>query len=197
VERFSGYMPDKVREQLVVRIHKPTHNTMSSFMADTAGWALDLENKEKWTNMLMGYTSSADTQGSTGIRWMHFNNLEDAKAFCVKQGWKYEVEEPWTVINTDGKRVYAHNFFSENLCLYRATMSPKKLVQTQFGHAERGSDPWINLKHTDFGNGAVKGASMPVWKDEFPNTGGKQFKASQWYRNTLASKQELSRKIGK
>lgn len=41
-----------------VRIHKPTKNAMQSGTNDTHKWKLDYEDRERWENPLMGWTST-------------------------------------------------------------------------------------------------------------------------------------------
>ena len=41
-----------------VRIYKPAKNAMQSGTYDTKKWKLDYENRERWENPLMGWTST-------------------------------------------------------------------------------------------------------------------------------------------
>lgn len=41
-----------------VRIYKPAKNAMQSGTFDTQKWKLDFENRERWENPLMGWTST-------------------------------------------------------------------------------------------------------------------------------------------
>ena len=47
--------------------------------------------QERWSNPLMGWTSTADPVSNLSVS---FSNPEQAIRFCKKRGWKYEVRTP-------------------------------------------------------------------------------------------------------
>lgn len=50
--------------------------------------ALSLTRQERWSNPLMGWTSTADPMSNMSLS---FSTPEQAVRFCKKRGWKYEV----------------------------------------------------------------------------------------------------------
>jgi len=71
----------------------------------------DNQASEKWSNSLMGWTSSADPYGSEPP--LVFENAMDAVYFAKKRGWKYAVTEPVKrVVRQDGAQ-YQDNFLPQ------------------------------------------------------------------------------------
>ena len=68
----------------------------------------------------MGWTSSADPNGSSGMRMMRFDTKEQAVAFLNRMGWKYKVSEAPPKHNFEGEKGY-----DKNLCVnpWYATVS--------------------------------------------------------------------------
>jgi len=192
--KYFSPFPEDVLKDLTVRIHKPTHNVMTSMREDTEGWAMEAEtNKPRWTNMLMAYTSSADPLGQTGMRKLRFSTAEAAARFAERNGWKFYVDEPPLVLSVYGKQEYAANFLNPHVRRRREAWSEKDLCQVEFGHEERGKPTWPNLKHTKYGEKESKVVSKTHWSDPHPNN----HSAKTWYRAGLKAKQDLARKIGK
>ncbi|KAG8993027.1 hypothetical protein FRB90_000811 [Tulasnella sp. 427] len=91
----------------VVRIYRPTRNTMQSGGTKGDQWRLNfdvLQGGGRWENPLMGWASSADYVQAMQLK---FRTKEDAIHFAEKQGWDYYVQQP-TV-----KRIPPKNY-SEN-----------------------------------------------------------------------------------
>ncbi|KAK9837992.1 hypothetical protein WJX74_009181 [Apatococcus lobatus] len=57
-------------------------------------WRLEIDNRQKWENNLMGWTSTADSMDSVMRSHLQFQTKEDAIAFAKKNGWPYDVREP-------------------------------------------------------------------------------------------------------
>ncbi len=191
--RYTNSMPESVQETLNVRIYKPARNIMQNTREDTIEWALDVDNQEKWNNQCMGYASSADPVGATGIRNLRFTRLEDAKTFCEKNGYKFQVDTPNPITEHYGDKIYAANFLSFHVRNRRAKMTPKQLIKSQYAHPESGKTCWVNLKHTPHGGEASKVVSGTQWSDPHPANHG----AKDWHAKGLGKEQELARKLGK
>lgn len=88
-----------------VRICKPSKNAMQSGTENTHLWRLDFEDRERWENPLMGWTSTGDPLSNLNV-W--FATAEEAAEYCDQNGWHYEIEEPMPRRNL--KKVYADNF---------------------------------------------------------------------------------------
>jgi len=100
----SGVPTEHVTQRRV-RIHKPAKNAMQSGTWNTQKWKIDYENRERWENPLMGWTSSGDPLSNMN---MWFTNKEDAIEYCERQGLVYEVDEEQPRRNL--KKTYAENF---------------------------------------------------------------------------------------
>lgn len=59
-------------------------------------WRIVAEVESKWSNPLMGWTSTADPLETT-LRQLTFFSAEEAAAYCDKMGYKYEIEAPVAV----------------------------------------------------------------------------------------------------
>lgn len=193
-ESYSNAMPKEVQERALYRVYRPAHDANQNFWCGQQYWTMELETQtEKWVNGLMAYTSSHDPLGSTGPRWLAFASAEEASDFCKRNNIKHYVDTFPVKQPLEGKCVYAANFLSDAVRNRRARFTPKKLQNVQFSHAERGKDPWVNLKHTPFGAKASKTVSMTQWSDPHPNL----HSAETWYARDLERRKELSRKLGK
>ena len=72
-------------------------------------WELRFQHRERWTNPLMGWASTADPHSNTVIK---FESKEAAIRFADKNGWNHEVEYTGEGSRADlsGTKAYAHNF---------------------------------------------------------------------------------------
>ena len=57
LSNISGVPLDQVEERRV-RIYKPAKNAMQSGTFDTQNWKIDFEDRARWENPLMGWTST-------------------------------------------------------------------------------------------------------------------------------------------
>jgi hypothetical protein len=60
--------------------------------AGAAEWRVAFRVERKWINLLIGWTSTADTE-ETMSRALYFESKEAAVAHAEKAGWEYEVIE--------------------------------------------------------------------------------------------------------
>lgn len=84
-----------------VKIFVPVRNPEQSGLSkaiDGPGkgplWRMEIDNRQKWENNLMGWTSTADSMDSVMRSHLQFNTKEEAIAFANKNGWPYDVREP-------------------------------------------------------------------------------------------------------
>jgi hypothetical protein len=90
-----------------VRIFRPSKNALQSGLRKTHSWQLEFERRApRVHDPLMGWIGSSDTQSQVRLR---FDTREEAIAFCEKNGWSYEVQEPPTAPPRAPKS-YADNF---------------------------------------------------------------------------------------
>lgn len=90
-----------------MRIYKPVKHSMQSGTSDTQCWKLDFEGGERWSNPLMGWTSTSDPL--TQLR-LKFETVESAIAYAKKYNLDYEVEEPIGKESPVVPKAYADNF---------------------------------------------------------------------------------------
>jgi NADH dehydrogenase (ubiquinone) Fe-S protein 4 len=77
------------------RVYSPARAASQQGLAGTAlgyggapSWRVEFDTRAKWTNPLMGWTSTADPLENVGaIGAMAFYTKEEAVAFCERQGW--------------------------------------------------------------------------------------------------------------
>jgi len=75
------------------RIFKRAREAPQSGWHNTKTWKIELDNRERWENPLIGYSSSGDPLSNISMN-MDFSSCEDAIRFCEKRQWPYEVLEP-------------------------------------------------------------------------------------------------------
>uniref|UniRef100_A0A1I8GVX1 NADH dehydrogenase [ubiquinone] iron-sulfur protein 4, mitochondrial n=1 Tax=Macrostomum lignano TaxID=282301 RepID=A0A1I8GVX1_9PLAT len=89
VTALSG-VPEEHIKTRHVRIYCPTRSVTQSGSHGTKNWRIEFDNRERWENPLMGWTSSADPLSTMAIS---FASSEEAAEFCSKNGWAYHIEE--------------------------------------------------------------------------------------------------------
>lgn len=102
---------------------------MQSGIKDTRRWEIEFATKARWTNPLMGWTSTDDPMGNVSLK---FESKEQAMEFAKKQGWKYDVIEPIEAQDLAGEKSYSYNFLPENVT--------KRLLQ-------QGTKASVHFKH--------------------------------------------------
>ncbi|PAV71075.1 hypothetical protein WR25_11279 [Diploscapter pachys] len=75
------------------RIFQPPRGTTQAGWNNAQGWKIQLDTRERWDNPLIGYCSSGDPLSNIDMA-LHFATREDAIAFCEKNRWQWEIEEP-------------------------------------------------------------------------------------------------------
>ncbi|KAL4131456.1 hypothetical protein QTP88_008767 [Uroleucon formosanum] len=101
----TGVPEEHVKTRLV-KISKATKNVMQSGTDNTHNWVMEFDNRERWENPLMGWTSTGDPLSNMKIE---FAERTDAINFCEKNGWKWylEAENKTRPIRS---KSYANNF---------------------------------------------------------------------------------------
>ena len=99
----------------VVHIRQETKSARQSPINGEYHWHIKLSEDgvgaEKWTNSLMGWTSSADPYQSDVP--LKFNNAAEAVYFAKKRGRKYVVHEPIMRVLGENETQYQDNFLSQ------------------------------------------------------------------------------------
>ncbi|XP_019868695.1 NADH dehydrogenase [ubiquinone] iron-sulfur protein 4, mitochondrial isoform X2 [Aethina tumida] len=89
VSLISG-VPEEHIKGRKVRIYEPPKNAMQSGTNNIGHWEMDFDNRERWENPLMGWSSTGDPLSNMKIQ---FSTKEEAIEFCSKNGWEYFVQE--------------------------------------------------------------------------------------------------------
>ncbi|XP_011177063.1 NADH dehydrogenase [ubiquinone] iron-sulfur protein 4, mitochondrial [Zeugodacus cucurbitae] len=85
---ISGVPEEHVKERRV-RIHLPPKNTMQSGTDNLHHWVIEFDNRERWENPLMGWTSTGDPLSNLEVS---FGSKEEAIEHCERNGWRWFVD---------------------------------------------------------------------------------------------------------
>lgn len=88
-----------------VRIFMPAKNAMQSGTNNVKKWRIEFDAWERWDNRLMGWCSTGDPLSNTIVE---FSDVEDAIAYCERNKWTFEVEEPQKLRRL--KKNYGENY---------------------------------------------------------------------------------------
>ncbi|VDN50168.1 unnamed protein product [Dracunculus medinensis] len=86
-------IPEEHMEPRVARIYIPAREATQSAWNNTKTWKIELDNRQRWENPLIGWSSSGDPLSNISMA-LDFASKEDAIRFCEKNRWNYEVDEP-------------------------------------------------------------------------------------------------------
>jgi len=107
---FTG-APVEMMETRVVKIYQQAQGVQNATQ-NMIPWRMQWEDDQtnRWTNPLMGWTSTNDPLSNTHMT-VEFSSSEDAARFCERNGWKYEIIQPKpnNELNASPKK-YADNF---------------------------------------------------------------------------------------
>ncbi|EGT48466.1 CBN-LPD-5 protein [Caenorhabditis brenneri] len=88
-----GGVPLEHQDARTARIFRPARETTQSAWGNTKSWTIELDNRQRWENPLMGWSGTADPLSNVGMD-LKFATKEDAIAFCEKNRWEFDIEEP-------------------------------------------------------------------------------------------------------
>lgn len=126
-------------------------------------WVTTMPEKG-WPNNLMGWTSTADPFDYQGPGSLPFPSLVAAVEYCKNQGFRYTVDDEQPLLPDKGND-YTSNFLGPHIQKNMKKLSPKRVMNTQYKHAESGKSCWVNVKHTPHGKVESKMVSGTQWKD--------------------------------
>jgi hypothetical protein len=90
----------------LARIYRPAKSAMQSGRGQTRKWLLEYEPASRRDpDPLMGWSSARDTLNEVRL---HFDTLDEARAFAAKHGLEYTLNEPHAP--TAKIKSYADNF---------------------------------------------------------------------------------------
>ncbi|XP_063700421.1 NADH dehydrogenase [ubiquinone] iron-sulfur protein 4, mitochondrial [Culicoides brevitarsis] len=82
-------LPEEHVKTRRVRIYVPAKNSMQSGTDNLHHWEIEFDNRERWENPLMGWTSTGDPLSNMKVE---FNSKEEAIEHCEKNGWRWFVD---------------------------------------------------------------------------------------------------------
>ncbi|XP_037935366.1 NADH dehydrogenase [ubiquinone] iron-sulfur protein 4, mitochondrial-like [Teleopsis dalmanni] len=89
ISPITGVPEEHVKTRRVC-IHVPAKNAMQSGTNNLNYWKIEFDNRERWENPLMGWTSTGDPLSNMQIE---FGTKEEAIAHCEKNGWRWFIGE--------------------------------------------------------------------------------------------------------
>lgn len=133
-----------------VHVQRDWANTMQSLGQDNERkmWNLRFLNendKTTWTNQLMGWTSTGDPLGRTGLRKIKFPSWESAAAFAKKQGFTAVVVDSPKDKAYPTNRSYQSNFLNDHIVAKLKTTHPRRMMKTLYAHPSGKQSAWVNL----------------------------------------------------
>ncbi|KAL3310776.1 NADH dehydrogenase Fe-S protein subunit 4 ndufs4 [Cichlidogyrus casuarinus] len=90
VDVLNG-VPEEHKSGRRVRIYQPTKAATQSGTYSTTFWQLEFDNRERWENPLMGWSSTGDPLSNLTVK---FESAEMAQEFCEQQGWPCYIDKP-------------------------------------------------------------------------------------------------------
>jgi len=110
LQAFTG-APAAMMETRVVQIYQQAQ-TVQNATQNMIPWRMQWEDGQtkRWSNPLMGWTSTNDPLSNTHMT-LEFHTPEEAARFCERNGWKYEIIQPKPnkELNASPKK-YSDNF---------------------------------------------------------------------------------------
>ncbi|XP_004519213.1 NADH dehydrogenase [ubiquinone] iron-sulfur protein 4, mitochondrial [Ceratitis capitata] len=85
---ISGVPEEHVKTRRV-RISLPPKNAMQSGTDNLDHWQIEFDNRERWENPLMGWTSTGDPLSNMQV---NFGSKEEAIEHCERNGWRWFVD---------------------------------------------------------------------------------------------------------
>ena len=103
--------PELHRGRTVV-ISQKAQNALTSASHASKAWRLSWKTEARWSNPLMGWTSTADPLGNAELK---FETAEAAERFAAKHGWAYETSVPIARDKRYGTNTYSQNFLFKHV----------------------------------------------------------------------------------
>nr|XP_014095450.1 NADH dehydrogenase [ubiquinone] iron-sulfur protein 4, mitochondrial [Bactrocera oleae] len=85
---ISGVPEEHIKTRRVC-IHLPPKNAMQSGTDNLKHWVIEFDNRERWENPLMGWTSTGDPLSNLEVT---FGSKEEAIEHCERNGWRWFID---------------------------------------------------------------------------------------------------------
>mmetsp|Transcript_37904 Transcript_37904/g.49905 ORF Transcript_37904/g.49905 Transcript_37904/m.49905 type:complete len:251 (+) Transcript_37904:70-822(+) len=114
IAALDGMLEKQAKRTVIIR-QKPK-SAMTSGLEATKSFTLSWKQGTRWSNPLMGWTSTDDPMSNLELR---FESEEQAMFFCNKMGWSYEIEKERYISGRKGRvmgqNTYSHNFLPPSI----------------------------------------------------------------------------------
>lgn len=111
---LSGMPSDQANRTVIIA--QRMNKTLQSGAKFSDQWQIYWKNSERWSNPLMGWTSTADPMSNVKL---NFDTKEDAIAFASQNGWKFELRLPTDKSTVPaGSYLYKHNFLDKRVSCF-------------------------------------------------------------------------------
>lgn len=138
---FNGFPTEHQNRTVVIapRLDK----TMQSGQGHVHQWQITWKQRARWTNPLMGWTSSADPMSNVKL---HFDSKEEAESYATKNGWKFECTQAVSESTQAPEewKVYNHNFLPKRVeNEVKQANAGAATDYTQFAHHTHNASHWF------------------------------------------------------
>ena len=133
-----------------VLVSKPVPNAMQcAKMHAYDYWQItNVEQGERWSNQIMGYSSNRDANSNLKIK---FDTREEALAYCEKMGWAAEVEEPTHEARSfHGEKNYNHNFLSQQAEHFINKNVPSYTSRSLYKYSKGRAPDFVNMVRSKY-----------------------------------------------
>jgi len=137
-----------------VTVYKAGQHALTSGVGAAGWWGLKVAHEAKWSNGLMGWVSSADTQRQPTIN-LRFDSAEQAVLYCERNGYDYEVQAPAEHARGAVLNQYQYNFLPLELQT-RMRVNGARRSRHSFKHEDApsatGVSTFVNYRYTQRGD---------------------------------------------
>lgn len=155
-----------------VMIYKQGQHAMTSGVGAMGWWGLKVAHENKWTNNLMGWISSADTQKQPTIN-LRFDSVEQAILYCERNGMEYDVSMPAENPRGAVLNQYQYNFLPLELQTRMKANGARKSRHV-FTHpdapSQAGVSTFVNYRYTQRGEEHWKPRTDGTYEKGVPQT---------------------------
>ncbi|KAL1228547.1 NADH dehydrogenase [ubiquinone] iron-sulfur protein 4 [Trichinella spiralis] len=100
-------VPEKHIKTRRARIFMPAKAAPQSGTDNIHVWKIEFDTRDRWESRFIGWCSNSDPLSNISMA-MEFATSDDAVAFCIKNGWEYDVFQPQKIGMKP--KSYAENF---------------------------------------------------------------------------------------
>ena len=168
--REDAHVEDALKRK--VTIYKQGQHAMTSGVGASGWWGLKVAHEGKWSNNLMGWISSSDTQKQPTIN-LRFDSAEQAILYCERNGMEFEVSMPAENPRGAVLNQYQYNFLPLELQTRMKANGARKSRHV-FTHpdapSQAGVSTFVNYRYTQRGEEHWKPRTDGTYEKGVPQT---------------------------